>query len=109
MVQDQFGFLERRILEIRNDILAIAKSYMDQIDNEEEMSYLLLEKDFDNRDSLYIIYDVEISELLENAYAQKIVNNIWESKYNVSHSIFSASTVHNLLFNYNHCRIDMER
>jgi len=82
---------------------------MDQIDNEEEMSYLLLEKDFDNRDSLYIIYDVQISELLENAYAQKIVSNIWESDYNVSNSIFAASTVHNLLFNYNHCRFDQER
>jgi hypothetical protein len=82
---------------------------MDQIDNEQEMSYLLLEKDFDNRDSLDLIYDVGIAELLENAYAQKIVSNIWDSKYNVSHSIFSASSVHNLLFNYDHCRIDLER
>jgi hypothetical protein len=29
MVQDQFGFLERRITEIRNDIITIAKSYQD--------------------------------------------------------------------------------
>lgn len=29
LVQGQFGFLERRIQEIRKDILAIAKSYMD--------------------------------------------------------------------------------
>lgn len=73
------------------------------------MSYLLLEKDFDNRDSLDIVYDVQISELLENPYAQKIVSNIWESKYNVSSCIFAASTVHNLLWNFNHCRFDMEK
>lgn len=109
LVQGQFGFLERRIQEIRNDILGIAKSYMAQIESEEEMSYLLLEKDFDNRDSLDIVYDVQISELLENPYAQKIVSNIWESKYNVSSCIFAASTVHNLLFNFNHCRFDMEK
>lgn len=108
-VQSQFGFLERRIDEIKSVIVGIAKNYMDVVDNEEEMQYLLLERDYDNRDSLNIIYDVEITELLENPYAQKIVNNIWESKFNVSCSIFSTSTVHNLLFNYNHCRLDMEK
>ena len=82
---------------------------MDQVDNEEEMSHLLLEQDYDNRDSLNVIYDFEITELLENPYAQKIVTNIWESRFNVSSSIFSASSVHNLLFNYDHCRYDMEK
>lgn len=70
---------------------------------------MLLEKDIDSRDSLNVVYDYEVIELLENPYAQKIVNNIWESKYNVSASIFSVSTVHNLLFNYDHCRYDMEK
>lgn len=69
---------------------------------------MLLEKDIDYRDSLNIIYDFEVVELLENPYAQKIVNSIWESKYNVSSTIFAASSVHNFLFNYNHCRFDME-
>ena len=73
------------------------------------MSHLLMEVDYDNRDSLNVIYDFEITELLENPYAQKIVTNIWESRYNVSSSIFSTSSVHNLLFNYDHCRYDMEK
>lgn len=37
------------------------------------------------------------------------MTNIWESHYNVSSSIFAASSVHQLLFNYGHCRYDMER
>ena len=82
---------------------------MDRVENEEEMEYLLLEKDMDFRDSLNIIYDYEIVEFLQNPFAQKIVNNIWISKFNVSGSIFEASTVHNLLFNYSHCRYDMEK
>jgi len=109
MVRNNFGFLDRRISEIRQVIVKIAKEYMDRVDNEEEMQYLLLEKDIDYRDSLDIIYDYEVAELLENPYAQKIVTNIWESRYNVSSSVFAASTVHNLLFNYNHCRYDMEK
>ena len=82
---------------------------MSRVDNEEEMEYLLLEKDIDQRDSLNLIYDHDIAELLENPYAQKIVMNIWESSYNVSSSLFAVSTVHNLLFNYQHCRYDMEK
>jgi hypothetical protein len=56
-----------------------------------------------------IIYDYEIIELLENPYAQKIVLNIWDSKYNVSSTLFSTSSIYNLLFNFNHCRYDMEK
>ena len=68
-IRDNFGFLDRRINEIKSIIVGIAKSYMQTVDNEEEMQYLLLETDFDNRDSLNIIYDYEITELLENPYA----------------------------------------
>lgn len=108
-MRDNFGYLDRRITEIRECIIKIAKEYMDRVDNEEEMEYLLLEKDIDQRDSLNLIYDHDIAELLENPYAQKIVMNIWESRYNVSNSLFAVSTVHNLLFNYQHCRYDMEK
>ena len=109
MVRSNFGFLDRRIFEIRNRIVHIAKEYLQRVESEEEMSYLLLEKDIDYRDSLNMIYDNEIVELLETAHAQKVVTHIWESKYNVSASIFAASSIHNLLFNFNHCRYDLER
>lgn len=89
--------------------MGIAKEYMQRVENEEEMQYLLLETDIDNRDSLMIIYDYNIVELLENVYAQKIVLSIWESKYNVSSSLFATSSIYNLLFNYNHVRYDMEK
>ena len=41
----------------------IAKEYLQIVESEEEMSYLLLEKDIDYRDSLNMIYDNEIVEL----------------------------------------------
>jgi hypothetical protein len=56
-VRKSFGYLERRINEIRQEISNIAKEYMLRVENEEEMQYLLLEVDIDNRDSLMIIYD----------------------------------------------------
>ena len=69
MVRSNFGFLDRRIFEIRNRIVQIAREYLQRVESEEEMSYLLLEKDIDYRDSLNMRYDYEIVELLETAHA----------------------------------------
>lgn len=86
----------------------IGGTYMSQVTNEEEMRYLLLERDLDNNDALNHIYDFELIELLQNPIAQNIVENIWTSPYNNSQSMAVASSIHNLLFNWNDCRSDME-
>jgi len=74
------------------------------------MRFYLLEKDLDERDALHAIYDCEIIELLEHPFAQNIVEQIWAaSQFNVhSHSLFAVSSLHRLLFTYNHCRFDEE-
>lgn len=82
---------------------------MDEVTSEEEMRFLLLEKDLDNRDALNMIYDNDLVELLKNPFAQNIVLQIWASPYNNTSSIASVSSNHNLLFNYNHCRYDWEQ
>ncbi len=56
-MKKQFGFMERRVEEIKNRIVNIASQYMNQVSSEEEMRYLLLEKDLDNNDALNLIYD----------------------------------------------------
>ena len=70
------------------------------------MRFYLLEKDLDERDALNNIYDYDIMDLLEHPFARNIVQQIWKSQYNNSHSPFTVSTTHTLLFNYNHCRYD---
>ncbi|CDW87773.1 transient receptor potential cation subfamily member 4 [Stylonychia lemnae] len=107
-VKSQFGFLSRRVFEVRQKLIKIATAYMNDIQSEEEMRFILLEKDLDERDSLNIIYDCEIIELLKNPFSQNIVQQIWSSQYNNSHSLFSVSSLHKMLFNYNHCLYDEE-
>ena len=63
-VKHQFGFMERRVEEIKNKILSIASQYMSQVMSEEEMRYLLLEKDLDNNDALILIYNFDLIDLL---------------------------------------------
>jgi hypothetical protein len=68
-VKKNFGFLSRRIFEIVQKIIKIANDFMNDIQTEEEMRFYLLEKDLDERDSLNIIYDYQIIDLLEHPLA----------------------------------------
>ena len=86
----------------------IAGQFMQEVSSEEEMRFLLMEKDLDSRDALNMIYDFDLVELLESPFAHNIVLQIWASPYNNSHSFASISSVHTLLFDYNHCRYDKE-
>lgn len=72
-VCSQFGFLDRRVYEVRMRLVKIAQKFMWEVQNEEEMRFYLLEKDLDERDSMHIIYDYEVIELLEHPFAQNIV------------------------------------
>lgn len=72
------------------------------------MRYLLLEKDFENRDSLELITRYNITPLLESQFADNVVREIWRSPYATNNSLFSASTNHKLTFYYWNCIKDDE-
>jgi hypothetical protein len=108
-VKRRFGFMDRRVDETCARILKIAVDYMAEVTTEEEMRFLLLEKDLDSRDALNMIYDNNLIDLLINPFAQNIVTQIWGSSYNNSDSLAAVSSNHNLLVNYNHCRYDLEQ
>ena len=82
---------------------------MGQVTTAEEMRFLLLDKDLEERDVLSIASHVDIPEiLLDNKIAERIVREIWESEYNIKASLFSASSLHHLLWNYFHTNYDEE-
>ena len=64
------------------------------------MRYLLLEKDFEHRDSLDTISRYQITGLLETPLAENVVKGIWRSPYATNSNIFSASTNHRNTFNF---------
>jgi hypothetical protein len=72
------------------------------------MRFLLLEKDFEHRDSLDIISAYNITPLLESNLAESVVKEIWRSPYATENSIFVASSNHHLLFGFWNCTIDEE-
>lgn len=89
-----------RCKNLRADIIKLATEYMNRVDSEYEMKYLLLEKDFEYRDSLDIITKQKIDEFLKSQLAENVVREIWRSAYATSDSIVSASTNHMLTFKF---------
>lgn len=73
------------------------------------MRYLLLEKDFDDRDALELITVYEIVSFLRTQYAENVVKEIWRSPYATNDMIFQASTNYFLLFQYYNCIQDDEK
>ena len=61
---------------------------MDEVTNESEMRYLLLEKDMDDRDPLELITNYEIVSFLRTKYAENVVKEIWRSSYASNDQIF---------------------
>ena len=57
---------------------------MNKVDTELEMRYLLLEKDFDYRDSLDLITIHKIFAFLESKFADNVVKEIWRSPYSTN-------------------------
>ena len=54
-------------------ITRITVAFMNEVQTEDEMRFLLLEKDLDSRDALNMIYDNNLADLLQHPYAQNIV------------------------------------
>jgi hypothetical protein len=73
-VKSQFSFMQRKIEEVNSLILRVASSYLNEVQSEDEMRFLLLEKDLDNRDALNMIYDNNLVELINHPFAQNIVH-----------------------------------
>lgn len=95
-------------MTIRKKVAGLTRMYMMKVEHEREMRFLLLERDFENRDQLDLITKYQIEEFLESPLAENVVKEIWRSPYATNNNIFSASRNHHLFFGFNHCIKDEE-
>jgi hypothetical protein len=107
-ISNRFNSLGVRSKQIRNKIIGIVEPYMGKVEQEGEMKYLLLEKDFELRDCLDLITRLQIVEFLESQYAENVVKEIWRGEYATQDSIFSSSTNHTLTWHWWTCIRDVE-
>lgn len=107
-IGSNFHMQSVRCYHTRSVIVGFTRQYLTGVSREEEMRYLLLEKDFEGRDSLDLITKYNIVEFLETQFAEDVVWEIWRGAYATHDSILSASTNHMLTWHFWHCRQDVE-
>jgi hypothetical protein len=103
LISVQFEQLSIRCRSIRVRIEDKVSTYLQEVNTEEEMRYLLLEKDIDDRDALELITMYQIVCFLKTQQAENVVKEIWRSPYATNDMIFQASTNYFLLFQYYNC------
>lgn len=101
--------MQVRCKAIRKKLEELGHKFLDEVTGEQEMRFLLLEKDQLGRDALELISNHDISIYLQSHYADEVVKEIWRSPYGAHDSIWMASTNSYLLFSFYHCREDEEQ
>jgi hypothetical protein len=87
LIGEKFDQLMVRCDTIRIKIEHYVSQYMMVINRQDEMRYLLLEKDLEERDALDLITKYSIYVFLESQFAENIVKEIWRSSYATRDSI----------------------
>lgn len=77
LIEDQFSFLGGKCELIKDIILKICSHFCNHCKDEHLLYDLIFSKDFENRDALYMISTLDITELMDNGNMEKIALELW--------------------------------
>jgi hypothetical protein len=92
MVQN-YNFLEAYTDKIYDTIIVTVSTYIEEIEDEDQLRALIFEKDYDNRDSLDLISKYNINEIMDNKNMEKIALELWTSQYDVKGNLMTTSSI----------------
>jgi hypothetical protein len=74
-------------------------TYIKSLSNEEETSYLLLDKDYENRDSLDILAKFNLYDILKSKNVYEVIMIEFKSKFCDESSVIEVQTIFYILNN----------
>lgn len=92
-----------------NRIIETCITYIDQVDDENFLTQLMLEKDYSNRDSLRIATDLELLEIIQSPKVEAIILRIYNSDFDQAGDLFEVSTTYQICFASKYVVPDPER
>ena len=66
--------------------------YIESVDDENFLTTVMLEKDYNGRDSLQIAVELEVLDLIQAPKVEAVIKRIWNSDYDTSGSFLEMST-----------------
>jgi len=82
-----------------DQVMTLIIEYIDSVDDENFLTSILLEKDFNGRDSLQIAVELELLDLIQAPKVEAVIKRIWSSDYDTSGSFFEMSTPYQIIIN----------
>lgn len=69
-------------------------AYIESVDDENFLMYVILEKHYDGRDMLTIAVELELLDIIMNHKVEAVIKRLWNSDYDTSGSFFEMSTAY---------------
>ena len=87
--------------KIQNNVSKVAAKYIENIEDERTLKALVFEKDFENRDSLYLLSLYNIVSVMDNKNMEKIALELWTSQYDIKGGLMATSSVYKFVMDDN--------
>ena len=82
--------------------------YIIAVDDENFLTEVMLEKDYQGRDSLQIAVELELIDLIQSPKVEAVIKRLWNSDFDTSGSFFEMSTAYQILMNPSTSDVDIE-
>ena len=104
----KFLSLKKNCENLMDKVMEMAIEYIGSIDDENFLNTIMLEKDYEGRDSLEIAVQLELLQLIQAPKVQAIIKGIYFSHYEQSGDIFQMSTPYQVVFGDKETTQDIE-
>lgn len=97
----KFFSLSNTCKALMRSIMIMALEYIQSVDDENFLTTVLLEKDFEGRDSLRIIVELELLELVQTPKVEAVIKRIYYSDYDQEGTMMEVSSSYQAVFGNN--------
>eukprot|EP00347_Sterkiella_histriomuscorum_P010999 403374131 len=92
LIQVKFRIAAFRVEKINTEIEELIKQVIKDIQNSDELKYLLQQRDLQGNDSLYYMSLHNVYSILDTKSTDRIIQDFWKSNIDVNGNLLAAST-----------------
>lgn len=108
LIAKKFISLSFSCKDMMERVKTMVLEYIETVDDENYLTTIILERDFENRDALTIAVELELLELVQNTKVEAIISRIWSSDFEVNGSFFEMSTPYQIMMQPSNADVDVE-
>jgi len=109
LLKKKFFSLNNQCSALMGTLKTLALQYIKEIEDENFLSQLLYSNDYEGRDTLEIVRQIEFLELIQEPKVEAVIQRIYSSDFDVSGHLLSGSTTYKILAQSSKSQLDIEQ